>query len=98
MVDIRSIAGSSHPSHHGQGSEQEATSYSRAGRTRRMNACDATTTVVATAAAAHRQHSVTTTAVTPPGAGPEATRQLLHNPPGPHASPSVAEQWRHNAD
>jgi hypothetical protein len=40
--------------------------------------------------------------VTPPGAGPEATleaaRQLLHNPLGLHASPSVAEQWHHDVD
>jgi hypothetical protein len=36
----------------------------------------------------------------PPGASPEATleaaRQLLHNPPGPHASLSVVEQWHHD--
>jgi hypothetical protein len=41
-------------------------------------------------------------AVTPPGAGPEAmledARQLLHNPPGLHASPSVVEQWCHDVD
>jgi hypothetical protein len=40
--------------------------------------------------------------VMPPGAGPEATleaiHQLLHNPLGPHASPSAAEQWRHDVD
>jgi hypothetical protein len=40
--------------------------------------------------------------VTPPGAGLEATleaaRQLLHNPLGSHASPSVVEQWRHGVD
>jgi hypothetical protein len=28
----------------------------------------------------------------------EAARQLLHNSPGPHASPSVAEQWCHDVD
>jgi hypothetical protein len=27
-----------------------------------------------------------------------AARQLLNNPPPPHTSPSVAEQWRHNID
>jgi hypothetical protein len=41
-------------------------------------------------------------AVTPPGAGTEATleaaRQLLQNPPGLHASSSVAEQWRYDVD
>jgi hypothetical protein len=38
----------------------------------------------------------------PPGAGPEATleaaRQLLHNPLGSHASPSVAKQWHHDVN
>jgi hypothetical protein len=61
-----------------------------------MNACDATT------AAAHRSHSAAMVAVMPLGAGPEAmleaARQLLHNPPGLHASPSTAEQWRHDVD
>jgi hypothetical protein len=52
MVDIRSIAGSSHPFGHGQGSEKEATSRSSAGRSRRMNVRDATIVMVATAAAA----------------------------------------------
>jgi hypothetical protein len=89
MVDIRSVAGSSCPSRHGQEFEQEATSRSRAGRSRRTNVHDATT------AAAHRQHSAATAVVTPLGAGPEATleavRQLLHNPPGLHASPSAVE-------
>jgi hypothetical protein len=40
--------------------------------------------------------------VLPPGADPEATleaaRQLLHNPLGPHASSSAAEQWRHDVN
>jgi hypothetical protein len=67
-----------------------------------MNACDATTAVVATVAAAHRQQSVATVAFMLPGVGPEATveamRQLLHNPPGLHASPSAVEQWRHDVD
>jgi hypothetical protein len=40
------------------------------------------------------------TVVMPPGAHPEATlevvHQLLHNPPGLHASSSVAEQWHHD--
>jgi hypothetical protein len=38
----------------------------------------------------------------PLGTGLEATlevaRQLLHIPPGPHASPSAAEQWCHKVD
>jgi hypothetical protein len=40
--------------------------------------------------------------MTPPGADPEATlevaRQLLHNPPGAHASPSAAEQCCHDVN
>jgi hypothetical protein len=67
-----------------------------------MNARGATTAVVATAAIAHRQRSATMTAVPPPGAGPEATlevvRQLLDNPIGAHASPSTVEQWHHDVD
>jgi hypothetical protein len=102
MVDIRSIAGSSRPSCHEQRSEQEATSSSRVGQAHRTNARNATTTVVATVAAAHGQHSAATAAMTPPGVGPEATLkvvcQLLHNPPGLHASPSAAEQWCHDVD
>jgi hypothetical protein len=42
------------------------------------------------------------TAVLPLGASPQATlevvRQLLHNPPGSHASPSATEQWHHDVD
>jgi hypothetical protein len=67
-----------------------------------MNTCGATTAVVATMPAAHRQRSATTAVVPPLGAGPEATLeaacQLLPNPPGSHASPSAAEQWRHDVD
>jgi hypothetical protein len=61
-----------------------------------MNTCDATTVVVAPAAAPRWQYSAATAVVTPPGAGPEVTleaaRVLLHNPLGPHASPSTVEQ------
>jgi hypothetical protein len=67
-----------------------------------MNARDATTAMVATVVATHRQHSAAMMAVMPPGAGLEATveaaHQLLHNLPGPHASPSATEQWRHDID
>jgi hypothetical protein len=100
MVDIRSIAGSS--LHTQQGIEQEATSCSRTGRSRRTNAHGDNTAVGVTAASAHRQRSVATAAVPPPGAGLEAMLeavcQLLHNPPGPHASPSAAKQWHHDVD
>jgi hypothetical protein len=94
MVDIRSIAGSSHPSHHEQGTGQEATSHSRVGRSHWMNAYGATTAVWATAG--------TAAVMMPLGAGPEATlveaHQLLHNPPSACASPSVIEQWHHDVD
>jgi hypothetical protein len=56
IVDIRSIVGSSHPSHLEQRTEQEATSHSRAGQSREMNARSATTAEVVTAAVAHQQH------------------------------------------
>jgi hypothetical protein len=89
MVDIRSITGSSHPSHLEQGTEQESTSHSRVGRSRQMNTHSATTTVVATAA-------IITATVMPPGARPkamlEAACQVLHNPPGLQASSSAVEQ------
>jgi hypothetical protein len=102
MVDIRSIAGSSHPSHHEQGTGQEATSRSRVGRSHWMNAYGATTAVWATAATAHWQLSAAAAVMMPLGAGPEATlveaHQLLHNPPRACASPSVIEQWRHDVD
>jgi hypothetical protein len=78
IMDIRSIAGSSHPSHHEQGSEQEATSHSRVGQSRRTNTHDTIIAVVATAATAHRQHSAATAVVTPPGAHPEATLEAMH--------------------
>jgi hypothetical protein len=95
MVDIRSIAGSSHPSGRGQGNKQDATSRSRATQSRRANARDATTAVVATAATVHQQHTTVTAAITPPVAGPKGTlgsaRALLHNPSGQNASPSAME-------
>jgi hypothetical protein len=56
FVDIRSIVGSSHPSHLEQRTEQEATSHSRAGQSREMKARSATTAEVVTAAVAHQQH------------------------------------------
>jgi hypothetical protein len=67
-----------------------------------MNAHGANTAAGVTAAAAHRQPTAAMAAVPPPGVGPKATlevvRQLLHNPLGPHASPSAAEQWHHDVD
>jgi hypothetical protein len=102
MVDIRSTASSSHPFGHGQGSEQEVTSCSRAGQSHQMNARNATTVVMPTAAAAQRQHSAAMAVVMPPSASPEATLEaahaLIHNPLGLHASPSAAKQWHHDID
>jgi hypothetical protein len=72
------------------------------GQSHRTNAHDTTIAMVSTATATHRQHSPATAVVRPPGAVPEAmldaARQLLHNPPGLHASPSVVEQWHHDAN
>jgi hypothetical protein len=76
MVDIQSIAGSSHPTHHKQGTKQEATSHSRAGRSYQMNTRGTTTTLVATIAAAHRQHSAATAVMPTPGAGPKAMLEV----------------------
>jgi hypothetical protein len=85
-----------------RGGEQEATSHSRVGQSRRMNAHDATTVVVHTTTVMHRQPSAATTVGTTLAIGPEgmlgAARALFHNPLGPRASPSIAEQWCHNVD
>jgi hypothetical protein len=95
MVDIQSIVGSSHPSDHGQGNEQEATSCSRVAWSLRIYTRDATMAVVAITGVVHRQHSAATVAITPPAAGPEGTREVsrvLHcNPLGLSASPSIVE-------
>jgi hypothetical protein len=100
MMDIQSIVGSPLPTLHE--TEQEATFHSRAGRSHRTNTHGASTAAGATIAAAHRQHSVATVAMPPPGASLEATLesacQVLHNPLGPLASPSAAEQWHHDVD
>jgi hypothetical protein len=58
----------------------------------------ATTVVTAT----QHQRMAETVRTPPPAAGVKATlvaaRRLLNNPPSAHASPSVAEQWRHDVD
>jgi hypothetical protein len=85
MVDIQSIVASSHPSHHGQDTEGEATSHFGAGRSHQMN------THIVVTATARWQYSAATMAVLPPLVGPEgmleAEHTLLHNPLGSHASP-----------
>jgi hypothetical protein len=58
--------------------------------------------MVATSSAAHRQHSVAMATMLALGVGHEATlvvaHQLLRNPLGLHALPSVAVQWHHDVD
>jgi hypothetical protein len=95
MVDIHSIAASSHPSHREQETEREVTFSSRAGRSRRASAM---TVVIAT----QQQHTAGTVQTPPSAVGVEATlvaaRRLLNNSPSMHASPSSTEQWHHDAD
>jgi hypothetical protein len=96
-VAMVSMAASSHPSPRERESEQETTSRSRAGRSRRSRGRTDTTTVVL-----ESQPTTGTTASPPAAVGPDvallAARQLLNNPPPPRASPSAAEQLRHNVD
>jgi hypothetical protein len=99
MVDIHSVAASSHPSHCERESEQETTSRSRTGWSRRAGGrTDATTVVLES----QPQRTVGTTASPLAVVGIDATLlavcQLLNNPPPFGASPSVAEQWRHDVD
>jgi hypothetical protein len=95
MVDIHSVAASSHPSRR----EREATSRSRAGRLRRAGGrTDATTVMLES----QPQRTVGTIASPLAAAGIDATllvaRQLLNNPSPSGASPLAAEQWRHDVD
>jgi hypothetical protein len=91
------VVASSHPSHCERESEQETTSRSRAGRSRRLRGCTDTTTVIM-----ESQPTARTTASPPAAVGPDATLlavcQLLNNAPSARASPSVAEQWRDDVD
>jgi hypothetical protein len=91
------MAASSHPSHRKRESERETTSRSRAGRLRWPRGRTDTTTVVL-----ESQPAAGTTASPPAAVGPDAmllaARQLLNNPPPAEASPSAAEQWRHDVD
>jgi hypothetical protein len=74
IVDIRSIAGSSHPSCRGQKNEGEAISHSRAGQSHQAGGNATSTVVAATTATTHRQPSTTTVVVTPLAAPPEPSR------------------------
>jgi hypothetical protein len=99
MVDIHSIAASSHPSRREREVERGATSRPRAGRLRHAGGLSGATTVIV-----ESQPQRTAGAVPAPSvvAGANATllaaRQLLNNPPPSGASPSAAEEWRRNVD
>jgi hypothetical protein len=78
------------------------TTCSRVGRSRHRGGHTAVTIVAANATTAWRQLSVATTAMTPSAADPEgviaAAHTLLHNSPGPEASPEPVEQCRNDID
>jgi hypothetical protein len=99
MVDIHSMAASSHPSRHEREVERGVTSCPRAGRSRHTGGRSGATTVIV-----ESQPQRTAGAVPAPSvvAGANVTllaaRQLLNNPPPSGASPSAAEEWRHNVD
>jgi hypothetical protein len=99
MVDIHSVAASSHPSRHGRETEGEATSRSRAGRPRRAGGRLVATTVVVES---QPQRTAVTAAAPPAVVGVDATllavSRLLNNPPLSRASPSAAEQWRNDVN
>jgi hypothetical protein len=92
MVDIHSVAASSHLSHHGRETEGEATSRSRAGRPRRAGGRSGATIVLVES---QPQRIASTAAASSVAAGVDATllaaRQLLNNPPSFKASPSAVE-------
>jgi hypothetical protein len=99
MVDIHSVAASSHPSHRERESEREDTSRSRVGRSRRAGGhMDATTVVLES----QPQRTVGTTASPQAAVGIDAALlaalQLLNNLPPSDASPSATEQWHHDVD
>jgi hypothetical protein len=99
MVDLHSVAASSHPSRRERESEWETTSRSRAGWSRRPRGRTDTTIVMLES---QPEPIAGTTASPPIAVGLDvvllAERQLLNNPPLTGASPSVAEQWHHDVD
>jgi hypothetical protein len=99
MVDLHSVAASSHPSRRERESERKTTFWSRAGRSRRPRGRTDTTTVVLES---QPQSTAGTTASPPTVVGPDVTllavRQLLNNLPPVGASALAAEQWRHDVD
>jgi hypothetical protein len=93
------MVASSHPSRRERESEQEATSWCRAGWSQRPRGRTNTTTVVLES---QPQPTAGMTASPPTVVGLDATLlvswQLLNNPPPTGASPSAPEQWRHDVD
>jgi hypothetical protein len=102
MVNIQSMAASTHPSRHGQEAEGETNSCSRAGWSRRASCHVITVDAAAVVAPTQCQRSVATAATPPLEASPEGTLAaacvLLHNPPGLDASSEAAEQWHNDID
>jgi hypothetical protein len=94
-ITMVSVAASFHPSRCERESERETTSRSRAGRSRRPRGRTNMTTVIL-----ESQPTTGTTASPPAAVGLDAAllvaRQLLNRPPPLGASPSAAEQWRHD--
>jgi hypothetical protein len=99
MVDIHSVVASSHPSRRERESKWETNSRSRARRSRWAGGRTDGTTVML-----ERQPQRTTSTTASPSAvaGIDdallAVRQLLNNSPPSEASPSAAEQRRHDID
>jgi hypothetical protein len=99
MVDLHSVAASSHPSHRERESERETTSQSRAGRSRRPRGRTDTTTVVL-----ESQSQPTAGMISSPfsSSGPRcrvassapATRQSTSD----RSVVSAAEQWHQDVD
>jgi hypothetical protein len=99
MVDVHSVAASSHPSHRERESERETTSRSRAGRSRWAGGYTDATIVMLVS---QPQRTAGTTASPLVAASNDTTlqgaRRLLNNPPPSRASPSTVEQWHHDVD
>jgi hypothetical protein len=92
------MAASSHPCRGVQETEREVTSRSQAGRSRHTGGHSGHDSRDCYVAPALGRDGLDTAA----SGGVEATlvtaRRLLNNPPTVHASPSAAEQWRHDGD
>jgi hypothetical protein len=100
MVDIRSMAASSHPSHRQQDTKGEATRCSEVGRSHHMSGCAIARIAAATSpvAPALGHHGCDTAAGCSCRGYTGRCMPTSQQPPGPHASPSAAEQWRYDVD